>query len=174
LIFSSNRIPDSDDKSYAYYKRWLILPFDRVFQGTAKDTDLIMKLTKPTELSGLLNLAIIALRQLKKDGGFKDISVEKVRKEYEYNANTVKAFLEENCVIDLTSPEYSIPTVYLYNEYENFCKAKQTKPLEMNVFGSKLKEFGIEKDRIRSHGDREYHYFGVKLRSDLRGPNQSL
>ena len=44
----------------------------------------------------------------------------------------------------------------------------------MNVFGSKLKEYGIEKDRIRSHGDREYHYFGIKLRSDLRGLNQSL
>jgi uncharacterized protein DUF5906/D5-like protein/bifunctional DNA primase/polymerase-like protein len=29
LIFSSNRIPDSDDKSQAYYKRWSILSFDR-------------------------------------------------------------------------------------------------------------------------------------------------
>jgi P4 family phage/plasmid primase-like protien len=174
LIFSSNRIPDSDDKSYAYFKRWLILSFERVFQGIAKDTDLIKKLTTSDELSGLLNLAIIALRQLRKDGGFKDISVEKVRKEYEYNANTVKAFLDEKCVIDLTSPEYCIPTVYLYNKYKNFCQAKGVRPLEMNVFGSKLKEYGIEKDRIRSHGDREYYYFGVKLRSDLRGQNQSL
>jgi phage/plasmid-associated DNA primase len=119
-------------------------------------------------------LALIALRQLRKDGGFKDVSVEKVRKEYEYNANTVKAFLEEKCVIDLVSPEYSIPTVYLYNEYENYCAAKNARPLDMNVFGARLKEYGIEKDRIRSHGDREYHYFGVKLISDLRGPNQSL
>jgi hypothetical protein len=46
--------------------------------------------------------------------------------------------------------------------------------LEINVFGSKLKEFGIEKDRIRSHGDREYYYFGVLLRKDLQGQNQSL
>ena len=121
-------------------------------------------MTTSDELSGLLNLALISLRQLRKDGGFKEISVEKVRKEYEYNANTVKAFLEEKCVIDLTSPEYSTPTVYFYNVYEIYCKAKQTRPLEMNVFGSNLKEYGIEKERIRSHGDREYHYFGVKLR----------
>jgi|GEM_PF-5581238 hypothetical protein len=33
-----------------------------------------------------------------------------------------------------------------------------------------LKEYGIEKDRMRNHGDRDYYYFGVKLRSDLRGP----
>jgi P4 family phage/plasmid primase-like protien len=174
LIFSSNRIPDSDDKSQAYYKRWSILSFDKVFHGATKDTDLINKLTTPDELSGLLNLALIALRQLRKDGGFKDISVEKIRKEYEYNANTIKAFLEEKCVVDLASPEYSTPTVYLYNEYENFCQVKGARPLDMNVFGSKLKEYGIEKDRIRSHGDREYHYFGVKLISDLRRQNQSL
>lgn len=163
LIFSTNKIPDSDDKSYAYFKRWLILSFEKVFQGNTKDTNLINKLTTSDELSGLLNLALISLRQLRKDGGFKEISVEKVRKEYEYNANTVKAFLEEKCVIDLTSPEYSTPTVYFYNVYEIYCKAKQTRPLEMNVFGSNLKEYGIEKERIRSHGDREYHYFGVNL-----------
>ena len=174
LIFSSNKIPDSDDKSYAYFKRWLILSFDKVFQGITKDTNLINKLTTSEELSGLLNLALIALRQLKKDGGFRDISVEKVRKEYEYNANTVKAFLDDKCAIDLTSPEYCIPTVYLYNEYENFCQQKGVRALEMNTFGSKLKECGIEKDRKRNHGDRDYYYFGVILRSDLRGSNQSL
>jgi putative DNA primase/helicase len=31
LIYSTNKIPDSDDKSYAYFKRWLILSFDKVF-----------------------------------------------------------------------------------------------------------------------------------------------
>ncbi len=174
MIFSTNKIPDSDDKSYAYYKRWLILSFDKVFQGIAKDTDLINKLTMSDELSGLLNLALIALRQLKKDGGFKDISVEKVRKQYEYNTNTVKAFLDDKCVIDLTEPEFCTPTVYLYNEYENYCQEKRVRPLEMNTFGSKLKEYGIEKERKRNHGDRDYYYFGVMLRKDLQGQNRSL
>jgi putative DNA primase/helicase len=35
LVFSANRIPDSDDTSYAYYKRWLILTFEKTFtEGT--------------------------------------------------------------------------------------------------------------------------------------------
>ena len=148
--------------------------FAKVFHGITKDTSLINKLTTSEELSGLLNLAIIALRQLKRDGGFRDISVEKVRKEYEYNANTVKAFLDDRCIIDLTSPEYCISTVYLYNEYENFCQEKGVRALEMNTFGSNLKVYGIEKDRKRNHGEREYYYFGVMLRSILRGQNQSL
>jgi P4 family phage/plasmid primase-like protien len=173
LIFSSNKIPDSDDKSHAYYKRWLILSFGNVFHGAAKDTNLINKLTTPDELSGLLNLALIALRRLKKDGGFRDISVERVRKEYEYSSNTVKAFLDDECVIELAS-DYNTPTVYLYNEYENYCQKRGVRALEKNTFGSKLKEYGIERDRKRNHGDREYYYFGVMLRKDLQGQNQSL
>jgi putative DNA primase/helicase len=54
LIFSTNKIPDSYDKSYAYFKRWLILSFDKVFHGITKDTNLINKLTTPEELSAML------------------------------------------------------------------------------------------------------------------------
>ena len=174
LVFSANKIPDSDDKSYAYYKRWVILAFKRVFEGKIKDTNLISKLTTPEELSGLLNLALIALKQLHKDGGFKDVSVEKVRKEYDQNSSTVKAFLDDKCVVDLTAPEYYALTSNVYNEYLVFCKEQNERPLEMPVFGKELAKHGIEKKRIRYyHGEeREYCYMGIKLGSDLRAQNQ--
>ena len=132
LIFSANKIPDSDDKTHAYYKRWLILPFEKVFdRKELKDTKLIDRLTTPQELSGLLNLALIALEQLHKDGGFKDVSVEKIRKEYDENSDTVKAFLDDRCVIELTAPECYTLTTNVYNEYLIFCKDKGQRPLEM-------------------------------------------
>jgi P4 family phage/plasmid primase-like protien len=176
LIFSANKIPDSDDKTHAYYKRWLILPFEEVFdRKEVKDTKLIDKLTTPEELSGLLNLALIALKQLHKDGGFKDISVESIRKEYDENSNTVEAFLQDKCVVDLTAPEYYTLTTNVYNEYLIFCKERKERPLEMNIFGKKLAELGILKERIRycGGGEREYCYMGIKLRSELRGQNQA-
>jgi P4 family phage/plasmid primase-like protien len=171
LIFSANKIPDSDDKSYAYYRRWVILSFDEFFEGESKDTNLINKLTTPKELSGLLNLALIALKQLHKNGGFKDVAVEK---QYKINSNPVKAFLEDKRVVDLTAPEYYTLTTNVYNEYLLACKEKSEKPLEMNRFGIELAKQGIEKQRIRNRaGDREYYYIGVKLRSELRGQNQT-
>jgi putative DNA primase/helicase len=174
LIFSANKIPDSDDKTHAYYRRWLILSFEKVFEGKeGKDTKLVDKLTWPEELSGLLNLALISLKQLHKDGGFKDVSVEKIRKEYDELSNTVKAFLDDRCVIDLTAPEYYTLTTSVYNEYLIFCKEKHQRPLEMNVFGRKLAEQGIDKERIRYSGERENYYMGIKLRSELRGQNQA-
>jgi putative DNA primase/helicase len=175
LIFSTNKIPDSDDKSYAYYRRWVILPFEKVFEGESKDTKLINKLATPGELSGLLNLALIALKQLHKDGGFKDVSVEKIRKEYEENSNTVKAFLDDKCAVDLTAPEYYTLTTNVYNEYLLACKEKSEKPLEMNVFGKELAKQGIEKNRVRiGRGLKETYYLGIKLKSEIRAQNQEL
>jgi putative DNA primase/helicase len=140
-----------------------------------RDPDLIGKLTTSDELSGLLNLALIGLRQLHKDRGFKDISVEKIRKKYDENSNTVNAFLDERCVVDLTAPEFYTLTTDVYNEYIIFCKERKERPLEMNVFGKKLAEQGIEKDRLRNGGGpRENYYFGIKLKSELRGQNQAL
>ena len=72
LIFSANEILESDDKSVAFYRRWLIIHCNKMFQKGAEDTKLIMKLTTPEELSGLLNLALISLKQLIDEGGFHD------------------------------------------------------------------------------------------------------
>ena len=64
LLFSCNDIPQSDDTGYAYFKRWLIFHFECAFTGADRDTKLIDKITTPEEQSGLLNLALISLRQL--------------------------------------------------------------------------------------------------------------
>ena len=95
VIFSANKIPYSDDTGHAYYKRWLIFHFERSFREGAKDINLIHKLTTDNELSGLLNLALVGLKQLEKDWSFRDISVEDVKRDYERKSNIVKAFLQE-------------------------------------------------------------------------------
>jgi putative DNA primase/helicase len=83
LIFSTNKIPESEDKSYAYYRRWVILSFNRVFEGEDEDTGLMHKLTTDEhELAGLLNLALKGLKKLIKEGGFKDVSVEKIKQHW--------------------------------------------------------------------------------------------
>jgi len=82
--------------------------------------------------------------------------------------------LDAKCVVDLTEPEYYTLTTNVYNEYLIFCKERKERPLEMNVFGKKLAEQGIDNQRIRYCETREYCYIGIKLRSDLKGQNQQL
>lgn len=68
LVFSANNPPSSRDASYAYFRRWIIVPFPRQFvagQKGVKSPDQIAKeLFNPVAMSGLFNRALEASRTL--------------------------------------------------------------------------------------------------------------
>lgn len=125
-------------------------------------------------MSGLLNLALIGLKQLIDDGGFHDKDVEDTRRDYEENTNDVNAFLYEECVVDITNPDYSTLVTDAYATYVNFCAKRGTRSVDMNVFGKRLAARGIYNVRHREHGPREAYYDGLMLREHIRGSNQAL
>jgi len=174
LIFSTNKIPESEDRSYAYYRRWIIISFQRIFEGEDEDTGLIDKLTTEEEISGLLNLALKGLRKLIREGGFKDVSVEKIKQEYERNSSIVRQFIQEQCIINLNNPDYFVPTKTLQDLFKEFCRTRGSKELEDNVLGKELVQLGITKDRSMKNRRREYCYIGIMPREQLRSGNQSL
>jgi P4 family phage/plasmid primase-like protien len=65
LLFSSNNLPESDDASRGYVRRWHIIPFTQTFgpdNPLRRARQLLLaELTTPHELSGLLNRAIPAM-----------------------------------------------------------------------------------------------------------------
>jgi P4 family phage/plasmid primase-like protien len=164
LIFSTNQIPESEDQSYAYFKRWIIFIFDKIFQGEEKDTNIIEKLTTDAELSGLLNLALIALKQLNKDNGFvHSDDIKTVKKEYNKNANTVYTFLADHCNTDMSDRCCFSKCRDLYYAYISYCKNKNIIPLADNAFGSYIISKGIKKERRSVNGVREYCYIGISV-----------
>ena len=109
--------------------------------------NLIQKLTTNEELSGPLNLALVGLGQLEKDGGFREIPVEDVKRDYERKSNTVKAFLEDMYIMDFQAPDYFTPSAKVYEEHQEYCKQRKERPLDANILGMKLRETGIDKER---------------------------
>jgi hypothetical protein len=106
---------------------------------------------------------LVGLEQLHKDGGFKNISIENMKNSASSKSN-VKAFLESGvCIINSADSECYTPTDDVYNEYVNFCDEVNETPVEMNVFGRELGKYGIEKERIRNQGSRDYYYVGIRL-----------
>ena len=163
LIFSANEIPESNDQTYAYFKRWIILLFDKIFQGDEKDTNLIEKLTTDEELSGLLNLAMIALKQLSKDNGFIHADdVHSIQREYNQNATAIEEFMNSKCRIDLPDRDNYTICRDLYHSYVPYCKDSKT-PVGNNVFGGYLIAKGIMKERKIVNRIREYCYIGVSI-----------
>lgn len=72
LVFSTNSYPQSRDSSAAFFRRWIVIPFERTFAPGEQISraELDAQLADPSELSGLLNQALKALRALRTRGGF--------------------------------------------------------------------------------------------------------
>lgn len=122
LIFLANKVPDADDDTDAYFRRWTLIPCNNKFQGDKRDTKMLEKLTTPTELSGFLNYALAGLKRLLANSDFciKE-DLEQQRKTMIWASNSAKAYINEHleiskdCEDELTKDE-------LYSGYVIFCQ----------------------------------------------------
>ena len=161
LIFSSNFMPQSSDNTYAWYKRLIPLLFLNTFDEN-KDVFLLEKLTREEELSGLLNLAIIGLRQLTKEGRFNHIEdIRSTASIYSKYADSAEKFVKEKCILHSGACELSN---ILFQAYQHFCKGIGLTPLSNGSFGGYLNKIGVKKDRPMVSGVRSYTYKGIKLK----------
>lgn len=70
LLFSTNHYPTSKDASHAFFRRWLVVPFDVVLDPREKIPNFAAQLSSPHELSGVLNRALAVLPCMSQRGGF--------------------------------------------------------------------------------------------------------
>ena len=165
IIFSANQIPEAQE-DYAYFRRWTILVFDRIFEGVERDSNLIARLTTDSELSGLLNLALVGLRQLKRDNGFKDEknNIIQVAREYDANSTGLRSFIDAKCNVNLSNRDIFVVCRDLYQSYTSFCRDNKIAPLADNTFGSRIFAQGFRKEHKKLSVGREYCYVGVSLK----------
>lgn len=105
LIFLLNTLPDTLDNTHGYYRKILIVPFNRVFKP--EDIDKKLKEKVLTELSGLLNWCLEGLERLiRNDYKFTESkAVEKITKNYRQEQNPVENYFNEVLVYDEGSSE---------------------------------------------------------------------
>lgn len=122
LVYSANQLPTSPDKSFAYYRRWVIMPFPHQFTGTKADKSLGDKLIEKEELSGLFNRALTGLNRLFKKQEFsQSATVQEALDDYKKQNDTVTAFVSDHCEFD---PHAKTERTELYNAYTTYCEAE--------------------------------------------------
>jgi len=120
LAFSANEIPRSPDNSYAYFRRWCIIPFPKRFEGKDADKSLADKMTEPSELSGLLNRALSGLHRLFENEGFTEsVTIRESLDDYKKQNDTVAAFINDYCEL---RQDLEIERKALYDSYVSYCK----------------------------------------------------
>lgn len=179
MIFSCNSIPETDDLSIGWTRRWLIFNFPRQFTGKEADPNLVSKLTTPRELSGLLNEALDGRERWIKQGYFTGHDdVEKDRERYLMASDPSTSFLARECYLQLTeiredgitSPIPETTAEELYLRYVDWCKEKRLTPASPQKFGRKVQEVypGVSHPR-KWLGDRKkdgryvYVWYGLGL-----------
>jgi P4 family phage/plasmid primase-like protien len=69
LIFSCNTVPKSKDKTHGWYRRQLIIPFDREFEANSV-ISMEMERNMKEEIPGIFNWLLEGLRRIKSRGHF--------------------------------------------------------------------------------------------------------
>jgi P4 family phage/plasmid primase-like protien len=166
-IFGCNDVPITTDTSDGFFRRMVVVSFLRTFDVGADDTDteLKHKITTPSELSGLFNRAMIAVKILIENERFTGAgTIEDRRQRYVYASTPIARFVDELCYT--TNPDAFITKDELYNQYvtwskDNKLRVKQKK--DMTIY---LGEIGCQASRmsvIDDDGERPRIYMGIDM-----------
>lgn len=163
LVFSANTLPPCRDRTHAFYRRWLIIPFDRTFDGVSADKRLPAKLNK--ELPGILNRVLNGLQRLVSQEGFSEpAAVKSALGEYQRENDTVASFIEE-CVAE--DPGATIEKKMFYGAYLTWCESQGLRQVSQKKLKSSLQNAFPRLDEIRSQaGLGPWRWVGIKLIED--------
>jgi putative DNA primase/helicase len=163
LIFSCNKIPESRDRTHAFYRRWLVIPFDNTFTGKEADKGLRTKLYQ--ELPGILNRALDGLERLHTHQAFTvPPAVQNALDAYKRENNTVASFAAESLK---ENPLGHITKKWLYQQYRGWCQLQKLHAVRQVEFKVGLQEVFSTLDEARLHrGKGPWQWTGIEYVAD--------
>lgn len=153
LIFNTNILPKDIEFTNAFFRRFLIIPFDVTIPKEEQDPELAKKINE-TELAGVFNWVMNGLNMIITNKSFTNSNkVDAVLNRYETESDSVKQFLVENNY-------HSSPTNFqliksLYADYRSFCNEDGFRPVKKSNFIQRLEAIGIFIER-KSLGNVAY------------------
>lgn len=141
FVFSCNELPRTDDLSYGFFRRLLIVPFrQRITASTpGYDPKILDKIA--LELPGILNLALEGYRRLARQRAFSEADAATASiTAYEVDSNSVRSwFLDE--VVELANGHAKAFTPYqnLYASYRQLTRSRELLPLNFHKFMRELR-----------------------------------
>lgn len=160
LVFSCNELPKNYvDRTEGFYRRLIIVPFNRQIDKNKIDKALKYKFQREKE--GILNWALEGLKRLYENNfEFSENELtDGVKKEYKRENNNVISFVEECCELDGL---FSCSRIEIYEAYKEFCVEAGLKALSQIKFNKEL-EGNFNVTRSRSGKLRSWNGVRIKL-----------
>jgi len=152
FIFSMNLPPTISDKSYGFYRKILVLNFNRRFEDHEFDRDRREKIRE--HKNGVFLWMLDGAVDLIRSKGFTETEGTVREKNLFFKAiNPMLLYVEEQCRVDKDDEQLYVPKTELHEDYQQWCKKTLHKPLGRTNFylqietHCRLKEARREVDR---------------------------
>ena len=165
MIFSCNQAPPVTDDTFAFWRRWILINFPNQFIGDKANKNLIYELTTETEMSGLLNLAVVGLQNLQSRGDFANSKgADEIKEHYMRVSDAVGAFVLD-CLE--AEPDGAILKADLYSVFCEYCREMGYSPMSNATFHGRIpKHIKVEARRAPSEIEgRPFMLVGIKPRA---------
>lgn len=160
-IFAANRLPQTDDQTHGFWRRILIVGFDRIILDSEANIELANELIA-AELPGIVAWFLAGAHRALVQRRFTiPASSGHAVAAWSRDANAVHAFVDERLErLGSDEPaEQGVQASVLYNWYKAWTTENGHRPMASNKFGARMKRLGmgsIEKS--------DANYYPVRLR----------
>lgn len=167
LIFVTNEIPRTNDKTMAFYRRIRIIRFPNVFEGKREDKTLRDKITEK-ELQGLAYKCLQILKQMvKRNFTFTNQKqTSQIEQEYEKISNPIDTFIDQHCDFDedgiIAKPDFK----QCLDDWLRKTGQRIRKDKDIAVY---MREKGIDDQKRKLYGTRKNAWAGIKWKQPVKG-----
>lgn len=145
LIFNCNELPKDVEQTNAYFRRFLIIPFDKTIPEQQQDKELSKKIID-SELSGVFNWVLQGLNRLLSQKKFTNSeAVNNQLEQYKKRSDSVLMFLEDENFEQSNTDSQQLKQLYaLYNIY---CLENGYHKASNKTFSDRLRNAGYLTER---------------------------
>ncbi|CAN5632251.1 phage/plasmid primase, P4 family [soil metagenome] len=150
FILNCNELPRETESTEAYFRRFIIIPFDVKITDAERDIDLAQKIIA-SELPGVFNWLLVGLNRIMQQGAFTwSEKADKALGDFRKQSDSVQLYVEEFRFCPSLSNKEALTE--LYTKYKDFCKDDGYKPVGKVKFSTRLLNKGFEKTRLNDGG----------------------
>jgi putative DNA primase/helicase len=161
LVFSANALPEIEDSSYAFFRRFAIIEFNHIFK---MDPEFAKRIRSPENLSGYLNLILDKLQRIQKYGFTQSNKVEENMEKWQRRSNSAFAFINE--MLEKSATDY-IKTDSIFSMYLNYCQDNDFTILSKIKFNDELEKFGAVTGRATEARTQIRVTKGIRLKPKI-------
>jgi len=172
FIFSANKFPKTYDQTNGFFRRFVIVQWNRHFTNEEVDTMLGSKLANNEKEKSLVFRVLVELANaLEMRGNFRFTKdVDSVRNMWNELADPIFGWVKKRLIDDVGN---LVTKREAYEDYVHFCTNNEVTPLKIGKFGQEFKQF-YEETTVRNQDTKSVSKYWCDFKIKPRDQNGEL